>query len=283
MFSHQQLVQFAQRVPREMALLRAVGLDPQDICPLTNLYTGEVDSADYRNICIRCLAVGYWCARLADLLVDIGAIRQEVRDRIVTRGVLHDALKVPEIWRRDAQRAGIAIDAYGASAYDAVAPLLRERGVLSAESTEYLVHAGKETGHVSLALFLTAQLDGSYAYAPQPLEVALPHLADDQTFTSLPREAVADVEIRYLRCAERMARSDFPTRYPWLWKKGLAVNRQGTIVEVEDLALPGEGLVGIGSYGDLQPWIAEQTARNIAARFGFSGDDAEGFLLSKLG
>lgn len=72
---------------------------------------------------------------------------------VSSRALVHDANKRLEIMRRNAVREGITEEAYTPKAYATIKPILQASGV-NPELVDYMVSAGKETGHLSMRDFL---------------------------------------------------------------------------------------------------------------------------------
>lgn len=60
-----------------------------------------------------------------------------------------------------------------------------------------------------------------------------------------------------------MVASEFPTRYPFLWKEGLAFDTQGVVTVVPDIAQAEPNLSYIRSYAYWQPWVSNEICREI--------------------
>lgn len=247
--------------PSELALFREVGIHPEHRVQLTNPYTNEPVTENFQNIGEHCLAVAYCAYKIADALHQAGHISEDDQNWIVSRALVHDLTKPYEIMRRDAQRAGAALEVYTISAYEKLRPLLIKLGVPD-DIAEYLIGAGRETGHNSLKDFILCRTDGSESLVRGKLAEKIVHLADDMTFTSIPRDGNRPIT-SFFTCWERMLASQFFDRYSFLWKEGLARDERGALEHVQNIAAPPPGKRVISSYADLQVRVANAIAQEI--------------------
>jgi len=59
--------------------------------------------------------------------------------------------------------------------------------------------------------------------------------------------------------------SEFSTKYPWMWKEGLAFDNNGNLVTVKDIATDKSDLRYLRSYAYWQPFVANEICREIQA------------------
>ena len=257
------LEEFTRRFPSEMKLFEEVGIHPLRRGPMNNPYTNRPATEDFSNIGQHCLAVAYCASRIAARLQEAGIITTEDADWIVRRSLVHDLTKSFEIMRRDSKKGGAPQEVYGVLAYEKLKPLLLKNGV-TGDTADYLVHAGSETGHNSLADFIAVGPDGRVKLAAGLLASKIVHLADDMTFTNIPKEGENPITA-FLTCSERMEKSEFRKRYPFLFIEGLAFTDSGRIVPVRSLSEKTPGQAVLGSYFDLQRQVAGAIAAEIKA------------------
>lgn len=90
------------------------------------------------------------------------------------------------------------------------------------------------------------------------------HLADDMTSTSIPNPGERPLTV-YLTTWERMVASEFPNRYPFLWKEGLAFDENGNVTPIQDITSADQSLRWIESYAYWQPTVSNEICRDIQA------------------
>lgn len=255
------LAEFESQFPNELALFKTVGIHPTAAQTVQNPYTGMSAADNFTNIGEHCLAVAHCAEKISGALVQAGLITVEDARWIVQRALVHDLSKPFEIMRRDAQRSGASIEVYSVSAYEKLKPILLASGV-SDELAEYLVCAGKETGHNSLRDLIVAGPDGFAGLVTGRLAEKVVHLADDMTFTSIPKGGAKPITA-FFTCWERMLASNFIEKYPFLWREGLAAESGGEIAAVGDVSNTAPGQRLLGHYAELQVLVANAIAREI--------------------
>lgn len=255
------ITRFEREFPQELVLLREVGIHPLLSKQAFDPYRGELSTKNFSNIGEHCIAVALAAERIALRLAEAGMLSTDEIHSVVGRALVHDLNKPYEIMRRDAQKGGSPEDIYSVSAYQALIPHLQSSGA-SPELVEYMKHAGSETGHTSLAQFLSVGPDGIQGLIPDSLVLKIVHLADDITFTSSPPEGVPSVT-SFLTPWERMLASHFIEKYPFLWSEGLGLNETGSFVSIRDVKQPVEGTRLLGSYADLQVLVSHLISREL--------------------
>lgn len=226
------LTEFSDRFPLAIQILRIGGVHPTEDARMDNPYTGKPHDESFTNIGEHCLAVASLAQTLAFRLQQRGVLLTEDVELVTSRALVHDANKRIEIMRRNAVREGAVEEAYTPKAYETIRPILEAQGI-DPELINYMAGAGKETGHLSIRDFLMLS-DGIPSLEPDRFAEKIIHLADDMTSTSIPLPGERPLTV-YLTPWERMVASDFPNRYPFLWKEGLAFDRQGEVVTVQDI------------------------------------------------
>lgn len=88
------------------------------------------------------------------------------------------------------------------------------------------------------------------------------HLADDMTFTPIV-SAGETAETSYVTIEERMNLSDFPNRYPFLYKEGFGYDKDGKLVMVKDVSQSDSDLRHVRTYADWQVWVANEICRHL--------------------
>lgn len=254
------LENFTNRFPLAMQILRIGGVHPTEDSRLVNPYTGEPDDEVFTNIGEHGFAVACFTQTVAKPLQTQGILTEAEVDQLAVRGLVHDANKRIEIFRRKAVKAGVIEDAYSPKAYETIRPILQAQGI-DQESIEYMAQAGSETSHLSLKDFLILD-DGMPTLTPGKLIDKLIHLADDMTHTSIPAEGERPLTI-YLTPWERMVASDFPTRYPFLWKEGLGFNPDGQIITISDIATADKKMRWVRNYAYWQVFISNGICQEI--------------------
>lgn len=254
------LGEFAERFPFAIQILRIGGVHPTEDAVMDNPYTGKPHDESFTNIGEHCLAVASLAATLAFRLHERGILSSGEAGLVTSRALVHDANKRIEIMRRNAVREGAIDDAYSPRAYETIKPILQAQGI-DQELVDYMAGSGKETGHLSIRDFL-ALPDGIPSLVPDRFAEKIIHLADDMTSTSIPLPGERPLTV-YLTPWERMVASDFPNRYPFLWKEGLAFDTQGVVAVVPDIAQAEPNLSYVRSYAYWQPWVSNEICQEI--------------------
>lgn len=254
------LGEFAERFPFAIQILRIGGVHPTEDAVMDNPYTGKPHDESFTNIGEHCLAVASLASTLAFRLHGRGILSSEEAGLVTSRALVHDANKRIEIMRRNAVREGAIDDAYSPRAYETIKPILQAQGI-DQELVDYMAGSGKETGHLSIRDFL-ALPDGIPSLVPDRFAEKIIHLADDMTSTSIPLPGERPLTV-YLTPWERMIASEFPTRYPFLWKEGLAFDTQGAVTVVSDIAQAESNLSYVRSYAYWQPWVSNEICQEI--------------------
>ena len=256
---HKALPDFESRFPMEMAILKLGGVYPREQNEGTvNPYTGELDTEYFGNIGEHSLAV----ALCAEIITDnvLGETHPQKRN-IVARALIHDSTKRFEIMRRKAVKAGAIDDAYSYKAYDTIKPLLEERG-MAPDIIAYMAIAGSETGHNSFVDFV-AMRDGAPTLKTEGnLAEMIVHHADDMTYTPIVKAGEA-ADTYFLTAPERMEASNFPERYPFLYKEGFGFDEAGSPVFIKDISQDHAGVSHVKTYADWQVWIAAKIADHL--------------------
>ncbi len=254
------LEDFSKRFPSAIQLLRIGGVHPTEDTKMDNPYTGKPHDEVFTNVGEHCFAVASLASTLAFTLHEVGAMSIEKAELTTNRAIIHDANKRFEIMRRNALREGVIEEAYTPKAYETIRPILQDQGI-NQELIDYMAKAGKETGHLSLKDFLV-QPNGIPSLVPDRMVDKIIHLADDMTSTSIPEAGERPLTV-YLTPWERMVASEFPTRYPFLWKEGLAFDEAGEVVSVQDIATADRKLRWIRPYALWQPYVSNEICREI--------------------
>lgn len=254
------LGEFTERFPFAIQILRIGGVHPTEDAKMDNPYTGKPHDESFTNIGEHCLAVASLASTLAFRLHERGILSSAEAALVTSRALIHDANKRIEIMRRNAVREGVIDDAYSPKAYETIRPVLQSQGI-EQELVDYMAGAGKETGHLSIRDFLMLS-DGIPSLVPGRMAEKIIHLADDMTSTSIPLPGERPLTV-YLTPWERMIASDFPNRYPFLWKEGLAFDMQGEVVTVEDIETADRSLRWTRHYAYWQPFVSNEICREI--------------------
>lgn len=251
--------EYAARFPMEMAILRLGGVYPGErIEGFTNPYTGEVDNEYFGNVGEHCVAVAYAAEVLAR---NVLGVDNPQSTNIVRRALVHDSTKRFEVMRKKAVKAGVIEDAYSPKSYETIKPVLEAQGVAS-DIVDYMANAGSETGHNSLTSFVQIEEGTPSLRTQDNLPEMIVHLADDMTHTPIT-QAGETADTYYLTAEERMHASDFPHRYPFIYKEGFGFNEQGKPVLVKDVAQTNEGLTHIKTYAEWHVWVANEIAAHL--------------------
>lgn len=264
---------FKARFPIEMGILRVGGVYPGQAEASQNPYTGEFESEYFGNIGEHCMAVALCSQAIAERV--FGEKSPKIKS-IVSRALVHDSTKRLEIMRKKAVKAGVIDDAYSQSAYDTVKPFFQEKGI-APDIVEYMAKAGSETGHISYPSFVQIVDGRPVLNIRDNLPEMIVHLADDMTFTPIGKEGEA-IKTYFLTTPERMEASDFPSRYPFMYKEGFGFDKQGNVVFVKDTKEEHPELVAVRNYGEWMVWIASEISRYLVGIMGESPEDPQEFL-----
>lgn len=256
------LGEFNEKYPFAIQILRIGGVHPTEDAKMDNPYTHKPHDESFTNVGEHCLAVASLAQTLAVRLHDRGALSTEEVDLVTSRALVHDSNKRIEVMRRNAVREGVIQDAYSLQAYETIRPILQAQGI-DQGLVDYIAEAGKETGNLSIRDFLTTS-DGVPALVPGRLANKIIHLADDMTSTSIPKPGERPLTV-YLTPWERMVASDFPNRYAFLWKEGLAFDTQGAVTVIPDITQVAPNLSYVRSYAYWQPYVSNLICREIQA------------------
>ncbi len=254
--------EYAKRFPMEMAVLRLGGVYPgEKIEGFKNPYTGNDETEYFGNVGEHCVAVAH-CAEV--LATSVLGIDDPEAVKIARRGLVHDATKGFEIMRRNAVKAGLIEDAYSAKAYETIRPILEQQGI-AADTIEYMINAGAETGHNSMASFVEIQDGNPTLKTKDKLPEMIVHLADDMTHTPIVKAGeVADTF--YLTTPERMEAGDFSNKYGWMYKQGFGFDQEGKAVLIEDVAEKNPDLIHVKTYAEWQVWVAREISQHLVAK-----------------
>lgn len=247
--------EFEQRFPEAMQLLRIGGVHPIESAYMTNPYTGEEDTEDFRNVGEHNIAVAFAAGAIGGNLLKQEVIFSEELHYIVEQALTHDAAKRFEVMRKKA-----GVDPYSEEAYGTVQRILEERDVLE-RFAQSLAQSGRQTGHRSLKDFLALDSTNKVKLIEGCLTDKIIHLADDITYTSMGENP----ETRFLTFPERMQASRFRVKYPFLWTEGLAFDTHGNVVEIKDIekAVQGSNLKRVYPYIAYQAWVARQICKEL--------------------
>lgn len=233
--------EFKKNYPNAFAVLELGGVHPDKNEPMHNPYIeGENDKGDYRNIGEHCIDVGIVADKISSALQSTGSIDNELHEQIVERALIHDANKRFEIMRSNAQKAGKLIDVYSQTAYETMFSILEKNGHTGQEM-EYIKSAGKECGHGSLVDFLELDNNGVPSLQKgKTLAEMIVHLADDMVASPLRDRATGELltkntNTEFVTVAKRQENGNFPSRYPFLYKEGIAFDQEGKAVVVKDV------------------------------------------------
>lgn len=264
--------------PRIFELYRKIDMHPSQSGVPFNPYTNKPGTESFLNVTSHNIQVSHPTEKIMTALQANGEVTDAQTEYAIGRTLLHDAPKPFEIMRKHALKEGLIDDAYSESAYEKLSPILEELGFEPAY-LEYLVKAGKETGHLSLAQFLTVNEDDIISLVDGMLPEKVVHLADDMTSTSIPKEGEAPVT-KFLTTEERMEASNFKERYPWLWEEGLAIDSEGAIVTIKDIHNPDENIRKVlGSFAEMQVTVAEMICAELQSKIDpESVEDPESFI-----
>jgi len=256
---------YERRFPMEMAILRVGGVYPGERTEGTiNPYTGEVETEYFGNIGEHCLAVALGAEIIAENILGVDHPQKRT---IVARALVHDATKGFEIMRNNAVRTGVVDDAYSPKAYETIRPLLEEKGIAS-DIVEYMVNAGSETGHISLASFVVINSKSQPTLRiERNLSEMIVHLADDMTHSTIAK-AGEPSETYYLTASEKMEASDFPNRYPFIYVDGFGFDESGKPIQVKDVSKEYPGVSNVMTYAQWQIWVDSEIANCLVGLMG---------------
>lgn len=268
--------EYTLRFPMEMGILRLGGVYPGEKTEeFRNPYTGEIDAEYFGNIGDHCIAVAH-CAEI--LATSVSGYDNPQTKNIIRRALVHDATKRFEVMRKKALKQGLIEDVYSTRAYETIRPILEQQGV-SSDVIQYMANAGAETGHNSLKDFIEIKDGVPVLKTEDNLAEMIVHLADDMTHTSFAKPGEV-AQTQYLTIEERMVASDFPNRYPFIYKEGFGFDENGKVVFVKDAAEENLGLTNVRTYADWQVWVAREMSKYLVGLISpkTSPNDAEQFL-----
>lgn len=256
--------EFKKNYPGAFGILELGGVHPDKDEPIDNPYIeGEKDSEDFRNIGEHCVDVGIVAQKISSSLKEVGAIDDEIYTQIVERALIHDTNKRFEILRRKAQKAGQPIEVYSRSAYETMFSVLEQKGHTGPEM-EYVKTAGKETGHGSLADFLTLDKNNEPAlHQDKTLSEMIVHLADDMVASPLKDLKTGELltknaDTQFVSTAKRMDLGNFSLRYNFMYQEGIAFDEAGQAITVKNKQAADEkNLRGFNTYAYWQEKTAE--------------------------
>jgi len=249
----QKLHEYEQRFPEAMRILEVGGVHPSREVILKNPYLpGQPEDVEsFTNIGRHCVAVAHLAEKLDPTAVE--------------RALVHDANKRYEVMRKKAQKSGAlnCADVYSGQAYEAIREKLKGENI-HPELLDYLAAAGKETGHNSLMSFLQIDSQGAIFLNPKRTNAEkVVHIADDMTSSTLPKDG-SEEQTYYVTCEERMALSDFPNRYAFLFIEGFGFDASGKAVTIRDInSDDAKKLRQMKSYADWQVIVAKMIATDL--------------------
>ena len=247
------------RFPMEMGILRLGGVYPKERNEGTvNPYTGELETEYFGNIGEHSIAVAFCAETITDSVL---GENHPLKRTTVRRALVHDSTKPFELMRRKTVKAGAIDDAYSPKAYDTIKPLLEERGI-APDVIVYMANAGSETGHNSFVDFVEMRDGAPTLKTEGNLAEMIVHHADDMTFTPIVQAGEA-ADTYFLTASERMEASNFPERYPFLYKEGFGFDEDGTPVFVKDISQDHAGINHFKTYAQWQVWIAAAVSNHL--------------------
>ena len=265
---------FEQLFPGEMKLLEHLGVHPVRSVALSDPFSKAAGKEDFRNIGEHSIAVASAARVLSKTLVESGKLPMREHRRIVQRALLHDAFKPFEIMYRRSHGDTIDLPKCRAAA---LSDLAKER--IPSFLLQQLLTAGSEVGHENLRTYVRWD-KGQPVLRKDLLGEKIVFFADAVTYSALPQGAnrgttsFTTSEARTKQCSGR---------YLFLWNAGLALNERGVIEAAEDIDNLPSSWKSLGSYAELQIFVAQEIAKEITALLipgGVeSGSEAEEFLL----
>ena len=275
---------FERENPVAFSILEIGGVHPDQCQPIPNPYLeGRLDNEDFRNVGRHCVEVGIVARKISDNLLKNGVIDQAVADDMVNRALIHDANKRYEVFRRKAKEAGKEIDVYSANAYDTMYQQVKAQGH-SGPLVEYVKHAGKETGSVSLTDFIVLDNQGEPMLTPTltPEELVV-HLADDMVASPLPGKT-KNTETKLVTITERMELGNFPTRYPFIYQEGFGFDENNQPILVKDVNDPAQTAIlkQLKTYAKWQQLTARLICEQLKNWIGGDADQDAEELIKKI-
>jgi len=261
--------------PGEMKVFETIGIHPLASGPTPNPFCVKAAAEHFGNIGEHSIAVSVAARAIAKALLDVNAIPRIEFRRILLRGLIHDVFKAHELMLG---RSRISEE-------PSQEARLHVLGLLGAQRTpSYLIQeiltAGCETGHQSLASFLDIQANGEMYLVENRIAEKIVFLADALTSTSVPKSR--DRTRTYFVPVSRRIKIA-AERYPFLLNSGLILNDVGTIEAMNDISNLPTAWKALGSYGELQEFIASEIACEFSARLipgdSCSKDESEDLML----
>jgi len=257
-----------------MKLLEHLGVHPVRSVPLANPFSAGAAKEDFRNIGEHSMAVASAARVISKTLVESGKLPMREHRRIVQRALLHDAFKPFEVMYR--REHGDCVDVRQCRAA-ALTGLAKER--IPSYLLQQLLTAGSEVGHENLRAYVRWDKSRPILRKDQ-LGEKIVFFTDAVTSSALPHGS-ARGNTCFTTSEARM--KDTSGRYLFLWNGGLALNDRGTIEAVPDIDNLPSAWKRLGSYAELQIFVAQEIAKEITALLipgGVeSGTEAEEFLL----
>lgn len=267
--------------PEAMRLLAVAGVHPEYQGNFIDPYTNERVTENYGNIGLHCVAVAFGVESVleelsqrnsairfsdepaaviaqalredTDKFLEILRARFQAREhgivsatnveQITSDAIGHDANKPLELARR---RNKGAVAAYSGEGYASAKNVMMANLGIGPEDADRIIDAGESTGHNSLASFVELDAEGNLRLIDGNLGRKIIHLVDDMTSTDF------EGSTWYLAPDERMATSDFPNRYPWMWKEGFGFDSSGKVTRIKDIEHADGELRYVQSYAEWQ-------------------------------
>ena len=245
---------FSTLFPGEMKLLERAGIHPVRSDLFRNPYAPDDREYDFRNIGEHSIAVAASARVLARALVEANAMETRLFRRTVQRALLHDIAKPFEVlyWRS------------GGEAGNAQQPREDLVRTLGHSIPSYLLQlartAGVEAGHSSFRHFLETDSNLNIRLRPQMLAEKVVHLCDTFVSSSVPADG-SPATTSLVTPGERAYRCEH--RYPFMSNGGLALRSNGDIVDVDDRYAIEAGSTFIGTYSEIQVFVAEQISLEL--------------------
>jgi hypothetical protein len=257
------LLSFEERFPAIFSLFRKVGIHPSYPTAIINPYTGKICSETFTNIGEHCIAVAYCAEKIVTPLVETETLDKSAADHIIERALVHDLTKPFEIMRRNAKAEGYTEEVYSTSAYQRLRPLLVGQGY-SEELAGYLIRAGDENGHNSLAGFIRPHPSGSFGLVRGKLAEKIIHLADDMTYSGHPVDSITRKPVTlFVTPHDRIGLMKLSKKYPFLWKEGLGIDSLGRIIPLPNTRRVEKGITVLGTYASLQKKVSFHICEEI--------------------
>lgn len=247
-------LEFEKQFPQAFEVMKVGGVHPDKTESIPNPYKdNEPDNEDFRNVGEHCVSVSICASKIADKLLEVGAIDEEACRNITERSLIHDTNKRFEVFRKKARGNEKTEGVYDKPAYETMQELLQDRGV-SSDLIEYIKTAGQETGHNSMSDFIVLENGNVILNSDRTLAEMIVHLADDMTFSPLPG---TKGDTKFVTTKERMDGSKFLERYPFLYKEGLGFDSDGKVIEVKDCTNESPDLQHVYTYAQYQEMVAK--------------------------